>query len=471
MAVLEDRSSRWAASFLGLYVLGVLPSLGQPLLESHAYRQTQTAFTAVLYAERGIDMLRPPLPVLGPPGILPLEFPLFQAMGSLIIDAGVTADLAMRLTGTLCFTASAVLLYLLARRVAGTVAALASLAAFLFNSHAWLYGRASLIEYLATAGGLGFLLLSTRWVDERRKTDWVGAFLAGSVGVLVKITTGAFYLLPVLLWRAPSGRWGFQHLSVWLLLAGVGAVGAAWSSYSDAVRASMAATEFLATENQYGWLFGTVGQRFDLGSWRVPLVALLALSGSGIFLWAVLALREMRTAAQPAFLLAALSIVVVVPLTFFNLYAVHDYYFAAIAPMVALGVGLGFAWLSRNLEARRPRMMAVGLAGAWVATLAGTIGSWWIIYPRPDVEEQTLAVARFVADNSEPDDWVVLDGFGWNSTFLYYARRQGFAVPEEDTRTANLDVEAILNDPIYGPFFTCQPNGDCIVSDTRETNR
>ncbi len=90
-----------AGVLIGLYVLGVLPSLGQTLLESHAFRQTQTAYTAVLYAERGIDLLRPPLPILGPPGIIPLEFPLFQAGGAILMILGLPADLAMRVTGLL----------------------------------------------------------------------------------------------------------------------------------------------------------------------------------------------------------------------------------------------------------------------------------------------------------------------------------------------------------------------------------
>ena len=99
---------------IAVYVIGVLPSLGQSLLETHAHRQTQTAYTAVLYAERGIDLLRPPLPILGPPGSIPQEFPIVQALGSLLISGGVGADLAMRLVGLATFVASAVLLYLLA---------------------------------------------------------------------------------------------------------------------------------------------------------------------------------------------------------------------------------------------------------------------------------------------------------------------------------------------------------------------
>jgi hypothetical protein len=467
--MLRAPSSKWAAGLLGLYVVGVAPTLGQSLLESHAYRQTQTAYTAVLFAERGIDLLRPPLPVLGPPGVLPLEFPIFQALGSLVMEAGVAADAAMRLTGLVSFLGSAVILFLLARAAAGHVAAVVTLAAFLFNGHAWLYGRTSLIEYLATAGGLAFLLFGSRWIEQRRPAHWLAALLAGMVGVLAKITTGAFYLLPLLVWRNASGRWGFQHPSVWLLLVGAAAVGLGWSAYSDALRASQPATEFLATRNQYGWFFGDLAQRLEPSSWRVPLVAVLTLSGFGAVVWFALAARFLRTSSQRWFLAAMLSMVVVVPLVFFNLYAIHDYYFAAIAPLIALAVGTGAAWLWDHMRGRRMRLLAVGLMGAWVATIIGTAPTWSMIYSEPAEQQRTLAVARFIRSNSDENDWIVIDGFGWNSAFLYYARRQGFAVPDESTRqdTTNLDVDAILSDPIFGPFFTCDRSGACTVSETR----
>jgi hypothetical protein len=186
---------------LGAYLVGVLPSLGQSLVETHAHRQTQTAYTAVLYAERGIDLLRPPLPVLGPPGIIPQEFPLFQAVGALVIRSGLPADMSMRIVGLASFLASAVLVYLLAGRLMGTTGSLVAFGAFLFNAHAWLYGRTSLIEYLATAGGLGFLYFAIRWMDEGRTVHWMAATVTGVLGVLVKITSGGFLLLPALLWR------------------------------------------------------------------------------------------------------------------------------------------------------------------------------------------------------------------------------------------------------------------------------
>jgi dolichyl-phosphate-mannose-protein mannosyltransferase len=471
--LLSDRPTRLAVALVALYLLGVLPSLGQSLLETHAHRQTQTAYTAVLYAERGIDLLRPPLPILGPPGSIPQEFPIFQAIGATLIGSGLPADLAMRIVGLAAFLACAALLWLLARRLMGSLGALVTLAAFMFNAHAWLYGRTSLIEYLATAGCIGFLYFAIRWMDEGHASDWVAAVVAGAIGVLVKITTGGFYLLPALLWRSPGGRWGFQRPSVVALVVIPMAAGFAWSGWAQAVREETPASVFLSMENQLAWFFGSVGMRVDPGSWRVPLVALLSLSGFGIALWAPMAVARARTSSQPAFLVGLLGLVVAMPLLLFNLYAIHDYYWAAVAPLIALGIGLGFEWLSANWDRRWVRRVGVGLAGAWVATIVGTFGSWSIIYGRPAEEDRAMRIAEFVRDHSAPDDWVVLRGWGWNSTFLYYGRRHGLAVPEVHPgleagefgtpELSDVHLERILADPVFGPFIFCDREANCVV--------
>ena len=459
---------------IALYVVGVLPSLGQSLLETHAHRQTQTAYTAVLYAERGIDLLRPPLPILGPPGSIPQEFPLFQAGGAVLISGGVPADMAMRIVGLASFVGCAVLLFLLARRLMGGLGALVTLAAFMFNSHAWVYGRTSLIEYLATAGGIGFLYFAIHWMDEGRAVHWVVAAVGGALGVLVKITTGGFYLLPALLWRSPSGRWGFQRASVWALVVVSVAIGIAWSAYAQAVREETPASVFLSMGNQLAWFFGTINARLDLGAWRLPLVALIALSGFGFVLWAPLAVARARAVGQSAFVLGLLSLVVVMPLLLFNLYAIHDYYWVAIAPIVAIAIGLGVEWLREHWAARWVRRAGVALAGAWVATIIGMFASWSIIYGTPGDEARAMRIASFVRDSSRPDDWVVLRGWGWNSTFLYYARRQGIAVPEPaldagpvvgNQDLSEVDVERILQDPVFGPFIHCDHEARCVVEE------
>ena len=88
-----------------------------------------------------------------------------------------------------------------------------------------------------------------------------------------------------------------------------------------------------------------------------------------------------------------------------------------------------------------------------------------------------MVIARFIQAQSGPDDWVVQTGWGWDPTFLYYARRQGLAVPGSDPTEgmpgfgrqdlSDIDFERVLADPTFGPFIHCDKSGDCTAAATR----
>jgi hypothetical protein len=453
------------AAAVVVYLAGITPTLGQTLLDSHAFRQTQTAYTAVMFAENGIDLLRPPLPVLGPPGIVPLEFPAFQAAGAVLMDLGLNADLAMRTAGVLSFLGTAALIYALARHLAGTFAAVIALSAFLLNAHGWIYGRASLIEYVAAGAGVAFVWLAAKWFRGDGPSHWAIALGSGILATAVKITTGGFYLLPVLLLRSSDGQWGFRSVKMWSLVILSASSGFLWSVYAQTVRDETPAAAFLSLQNQPAWLFGTVGQRLDLAEWRVPLVALLMLTGSGLIVWAPLAIARARTVAQPAFTIALAALIVVVPVVLFNLYAVHDYYFSAIAPVIALAIGLGADQLRRMRPSKWQRRATVGLVGAWVATIVALIPQWSIVYGTPSEEPRTMRIASFIRDHSSPGEWVIQSGLGWNPSFLYYARRRGIAVPDHEgfQDASALSLGTILADPRFGTEIRCTTAGTCEV--------
>src|SRR5688572_7732919 len=97
--------------------------MNQTLVERHGFRQTQTAYTARAFHEHGIDLLHPKLPVLGRPFEAPFEFPLFQAIATIPMRLGMSADTSMRVTGLACFLVTAVLLFGLLRYVSNRVVA------------------------------------------------------------------------------------------------------------------------------------------------------------------------------------------------------------------------------------------------------------------------------------------------------------------------------------------------------------
>jgi hypothetical protein len=54
---------------MAVAVIVRLPTLAFPIVEAHSWRQTHTAFPAVIWAKEGLDLLNPQVPVLGPPWV------------------------------------------------------------------------------------------------------------------------------------------------------------------------------------------------------------------------------------------------------------------------------------------------------------------------------------------------------------------------------------------------------------------
>ena len=72
----------------------------------------------------------------------------------------------------------------------------------------------------------------------------------------------------------------------------------------------------------------------------------------------------------------------------------------------------------------------------------------------------SLAAAAFVRERTEPDDWVVIDGRGWDPTILYYANRRGYML--DDRRQAGADdLERLRADERYTLFVDCPYEGAC----------
>ena len=239
-----------------------------------------------------------------------------------------------------------------------------------------------MIEYLATAGAVGFAFGVVLWRERRHPSLFVAALASRSRRDARQADDGR--VLDLARPRVPSPRAD---------PSGDGGDGSTrgssrssrcrssqrplWTRHADAIKAASPVTEWLTSSSLRRWNFGWTGQRIDPSAWysilQHTVPSLLSLYAVLLVPAAIAAWRS----TQRLFWLAVASAVVLPPLVFMNLYVNHDYYPAAISPAIAALLGLGCGWVwsvvrPRWLVAalRASRAAGVGHAGARTRLLA-----------------------------------------------------------------------------------------------------
>jgi hypothetical protein len=441
-ARLADRPGTWC---LVIVVAGTLARLGQvahSVLGDHAFRQAQTAFTVREYAAHGVDLLSSPVPVFGAHSNVLMEFPLFQALASLLVPWGLADSTATRLTGLLSFQAAGILWYLLLRRWHGPQLALLTLVMYEVTPFGLHWGASALIDFFSVMLGFAMVLALDHWFTERSVWGLAAGVLAAWALFLVKVTTvptmGMLLLLSAALfvqrvgWR---GAWR-RVLSGLLLAPGTALVPLlAWTSYADSVKERSVFTEFLTSRALFTWNFGTVAERLDGPSLLTvghrigqEITGLGMLTTLGVVLvtgW--LGDRVVRTLIA-GLLLAALA----GPAVFFHLYVMHSYYLIAlypvlvtIAPLAMVTVGkalLATSWLRRTSQA----LVCVLLLAVMAFSSRGSGDVADLLF---DLPPDPLAVA--LGSETPAGARIVMVGCDWNPQVLYAARRTGLMLRDQ----------------------------------------
>lgn len=400
----------------------------------HPFRQTQTLTMVREIMRNGVDFSSV-LPVFGPPWVLPMEFPTYQNLAALIgLALGIDEVAASRLTTLVAFQASAVILVVLTRRLAGRTAALAALIVWEFTQLLWSWSVAPTIEFLAVLFALLGAYTSLTMV--RRLGSQLLPVLTTGIWILAFLTkfTTALVWMPFLLgmvWFAVGGVRG--HILIWLRVlipvAIGGLVGVLFVLHSDAVKASSPFTEFLTSENLSTWNFGTLDQRLAFQSWGQVLVYANGIVGSSVLFLILAVILVLRGPRKQAVLVAAgLVSVVSAVAVFFNLYYVHNYYLIAVAPIMCLIVGMLGAQLTRVLEVRMSptRVYAILTLGLVIIIVM----SWTLSEGRQALEKFVYQEWRYgqsaeIAEATMPTDGIAVVGCSWSPEILYFADRRG----------------------------------------------
>ena len=429
--------TNWPGVLIFGFALGVFcwaAGLGwsNPPTDSHAGRQTQTAITAQLLHENGLSPLTP-FNGLGPPWNIPMEFPTYQIVTAMLATfTGGDIITAGRLAAVLGALLVLPPLWLLLGRLQLSANERLFICALLFTSPLWLhFSRSILIETWAASLALWWLAALVESLLQPDNRRWlIAAVILGVLAALTKVTS-FIVVLPVgalLTWRLPIGTF-LQRLPISTLATLPGILAAVfWTRQTDAIKHAHPFADFLTSEKLSAWNWGTLAQRLSAEWWQRWAEHLSQILSVGLYALVVIGL--LKGSPKIRFGIAASLLAAITgPLAFANLYYVHNYYFIAVAPALAVAVGLGVVPLYRMLRPKRwgEILMSAGLIGVIYlqshAFLNGFGHGQTLDRPLPEF-------GKLLREISTPRDNIAIIGREWDPLLTYTTNRKMLFVRE-----------------------------------------
>lgn len=297
-----------------------------------------------------------------------------------------------------------------------------------------------MIDYASVSFALAYLYFLLVWTRTPRRIDLFAAILlCGCLGYLTKITTMPI-VYPAIAWiiwqRLPITKkekdsttekepinFAYLALLATALVLPL-AIGIMWVHYTDQVKAQSPFTSWLVSANLKEWNFGSIAQRLQIASWRTGGTRLLLLVMPPAIAGVWQAYRA--PIAERAWFWTSLFGIALPILVFFNLYFVHDYYYIAVSPFVAVTAGYGMytLWHGMSVNAKWLRIVVVCLT---LFSLYKSIRYLPIIY-KTNYDNYIYQVGKAIQASTPEGSYVLIEGYDWDSSLLYYARRKGLMI-------------------------------------------
>ncbi len=458
---------------------------GQPLLEQHAFRQTQTALTTYWFLREGFSLAYQ-TPMLGYPWAVPLEFPFYQLLVAAVTTVtGLPLDQAGRMVSFTFFLLSLLPLYQLTEALNLDVAVFLIAGTLLLLSPVCLFwGRTFMIESCALFLALMFL---ASFVSGVRATDtakrWyyaLGATAFGVLGALTKVTTFAmFFLLAVgtLVYLAlrtfmastPEHRGQVlrslikSHWPYVLALVVPVVTTKYWVAFSDSVKALNPISERMTSINQWEWNFGTLAQRLSVKLWngivwkRAVQEAIGVKPALGLLEALLICVRGQLL----ALILALVTAYVGVFLLFTNLHIAHNYYQYANAVFL-----VGAAAVVLYAVSTKSRLAFFALLGLVIIVQVREFQGGYRRFMRAKFSPQnnaTLAVSEALRIRTKPDEIILVYGYGdgdGSPEIAYYSERRAIMVPDwwdRDPSDVLRNIDKFTGGKSLGAIVVCSP--------------
>jgi 4-amino-4-deoxy-L-arabinose transferase-like glycosyltransferase len=452
------RSQNYGYLFFLMFFVFKLPNNATGLADAYQFRQTQTAWGIREALRHGYSFFDLRMPVLGYPYKVPFEFPLFQNMAAFVGNLLNTNEIESgRLTSLFLFCVGGLLTFKIVERLTSTLIAIFCITLIYLTPFAIQWSNAVLIESLASF----FLILSSFilriYFETSSKLLLIAFTVITALGALVKITTIfplMIFLSVLLSWRT---NFKYQPKSVATLVISLSASivpALLWTNFADSIKEKSDLTSWLTSQNLRTWNFGTFSQRFVETDWVNLLARYWLFGGVAVLVLLPCLFVYLIGKKRTWFIFLLLLLPLVSPLTYFNLYVVHDYYFMAVVfPTI-----LSFAFLLKFAQQRI--QFSISAASLLCLILIFLIPSWTLTIPLRDYKTFIASdrnvvplLANEIKRYTLPKDRILLVGCDWDPSILFYADRYGVAAPgwigSTDQALVYLDEHPLVDSPKY----------------------
>ena len=441
---------------------GISGGWNNPLIDVHAFRQTQTAIS-VFYLLKGSPWLAYETPVLGVPWSIPLEFPLYQGIVAILVKLLQTPiDQTGRFVSAFFFYLSLIPIYVILSylQVARAFRWL-FLSLFLASPLYLFWARTFMIESTALFFSLAYLACIAVYFRYKSPIIALLACLFGIAASLTKVTTMAGFLILACVWiginwfKKDSSRNLAKDLLipvvVFIIIPFL--IAKIWVNFNDAQKLlNPMAEDFITSKALRDWNFGTIAQKLSRSQWRNYLTRTLNDVFGGLII-SVMALVILPIFTSKKLLSYGLSLLFILTVAIFtNLHFVHNYYPYANA-IFLLGAS-GFTIMGL-IEKKRKIWQSVGwffLALILLSQLQFYRAFW---YPIKLHGDSYLEIASQVQTVTSPEGVLLIYGDYWSSLIPYYSQRRALMIhnqaSEEESKNAlyklsraNYQVEAIV---------------------------
>lgn len=427
-------------------------NLNTPLADWHSWRQADTASVAREYVKHGIDLLHPiyhdlssiPSGKDNPVGYRMVEFPIINAMVAWIHTtipgaSRVEIHIVYRLVDILLSLISAVMLYLIIKRIESPLTGLFALAAFLFLPYNVFYSRTVLPEVAMVSFSLMAVYMGMAYLEDHKLHQFAATGICAALALLIK-PVAIFLLFPLVPFALK--RYGWKKTCTWqhvaLIVLAVAPL-LLWRQWILQFPEGIPASDWLLNGNGirfkgafFQWIFADRLVRIILGYWGIILLAL------GL-------LAKKKTNFPVWMTIGTLAYIVI----FATGNVQHDYYQIPIIPAVSILLAYGIQYIRRLPGAISARY------GLMIVTIMFSLAfGWYHVRGLYQINNPAIVEAGKAVDRLVPKDARVIAPYGGDTAFLYQTNRKGWPIGGDiDNKitvgatyyvTTTLDTEAKL---------------------------